>query len=258
MTNLAYNYIAMALMLAEASFFTGKTGISQHLPITEVDVRNGSHVGPPNPKDFGGSILTDHYFFGFGWGHLANFYKRGFMPTTAPGIRQRNMELSKQTSQIDSNGAVRLATNWLAHLGIEIPALESKYKRNVVQWRHYPDGENAQAVLLPVYQVEWRGILLRSRRYESAVATVTIFGATKELVECRVLDDSLFSRPRIQLKEMEKLLAISNDEFGSLPATERSNLVVRFRAGGEQNPAGQTNRQDDAFKKVKKLEAREP
>lgn len=255
MLNLAYKYVAIALMLGEASFFTEKTEISQPLPITETDVKNGSHVGPPNPKDFGGSILTDKYFFGFGWGHLANFHKRGFMPTSATDIRQRNIELSRQTSQIDPNGAIRLATNWLSNLGVNVPALESKYKRNVVQWRHHPDGENSPAKLLPVYQIEWRGKLLRSRSYESAVVAVTILGTTKELVELRVLDDSLFVRPKLQIKESEKLLAITDDEFRTLSATQRSNLVVRFTGSAGQVTANEPSLKNGNPGGTKKLKA---
>jgi hypothetical protein len=234
MLNLAYKYVAIALMLGEANFFAEKTQISQPLPITQTDVKSGSHVGPPSPKDFGGSILTDNYFFGFGWGHLANFYKRGFMATSATDIRQRNIELSRQTSQIDSNEAIRLATNWLSELGVDLLKLESRYKRNHFQWRFNPDGESQEAVLLPVHQVEWRGQLLRSRSYQSAVVVVTVFGVTKELVELRVLDDSLFARSKLQIKERDKLLAIADDEFLALSATQRSNLVVRFAGSDKQ------------------------
>jgi hypothetical protein len=90
-------------------------------------------------------------------------------------------------------------------------------------------------IVLPVYTVEWRGSILRSQpKRESAVVTVTIFGATKELVEYHVLDDSLFLRPRIEIKDPEELLAIPDDEFRAFDALQRSNLVVRF-AGHTEN-----------------------
>jgi hypothetical protein len=78
--NLAYKFVAMLLMVAEANHFRIETGLAIDELFSEHDVRKGSHVGPYNPKDFGGSIVTDQYVFGFGWGHLANFNKRGFMP----------------------------------------------------------------------------------------------------------------------------------------------------------------------------------
>jgi len=230
--SLAYQFVAFALMVAEANFFCSRTGLPQSRRITESDVLEGSHVGPPRTNDFGGSVITDKYFFGFGWGHLANFRKIGFMPKTESGIRERNLELSKAASQIDTNGAVQLATNWLAGIGVNVPALESKYRRNIIQWKYYPEGISGKVLMLPVYQVEWRGSILRTRPdRESAVVTVTISGITKELVDLSVLDDSLFTRPRMQIKGAERLLAISDEQFRMFSASERSNMVAKAVSG---------------------------
>jgi len=240
MATLAYKYVAMMLMVSESNFFCANTGLPIERPFTEGDVRTGSHVGPFNPKDFSGSILTDQYFFGFGWGHLANFRKRGFMPQDSDqAIRQRNLELSEYSSLIDTNGALQLATNWLAALTIDVTALEAKYRRNVIQWRFYRAGKDGPVIMLPVYQVEWRGAILRSQpKRESAVVTVTVFGATKELVEYHVLDDSLFLRRRIAIPNAEKLLAIPDEEFRKFDALQRSNLFVRFTIPVDSKPSG--------------------
>ncbi len=236
---MAYKFVAMMLMLQEASFFCRQTGLPPGREFTESDVRKGGHVGPYNPKDFGGSIVTDDYFFGFGWGHLANFRKRGFMPDGPDSaIRERNLELAKFASLIDTNGAYQVATNWLATLGVDVPALEGKYRLNFIQWRYYPKGKDGPVIMLPVYHVEWLGFILRTQpNRERAVVSVTIFGATKELVEYHVLDDSLFLRPRIQIKDAEKLLSISDEEFRRFDALQRSNLVVEFSARGDRQPA---------------------
>jgi hypothetical protein len=228
--SLAYKFVAMTLMLTEANFFCSKTGLSPGHSFTEAAVRQGSHVGLFNPKDFGGSIVTGQYLFGFGWGHLANFRKRGFMPQDSDqAIRERNLELAKFSSLIDTNGAYDLATNWLAALGLDLAKLERKYRLNFIQWRHYPEGTGGKVIMLPVYTVEWRGVILRSQpKRESAVVSVAVFGATKELVESHVLDDSLFLRPRIRVKDPEKLLAIPDEEFRKFDAMQRSNLVVQF------------------------------
>jgi hypothetical protein len=230
--NLAYKFVAMLVMISEANFFCNKTGLSSGHLFTESDLRNGSHVSPPNQRDFGGSILTDQYFFGFGSGHLANFYKRGFMPQhSSQAIRDRNLELAKFSSLIDTNGAYQLATNWLAALGVDVPLLERKYRRNFIQWKYYPEGKDGPGIMLPVYNIEWRGFILRSQPdRETRVVSLTIFGATKELVEYHVLDDSLFLRPRIQIqiKDLEKLLAIPDEEFRGFDALQRSNLLFQF------------------------------
>ena len=227
--NLAYRFVAMMLMLAEANFFCGKTGLHDG-PFAYDDIRQGSRVSLINPKGVGGSILTDKYFFGFGWGHLANYYKRGFMPQKPDSaIRERNLELSKFKSVIDTNGAWELATNWLAKLDVNVPALETKYRRKMMQWRYYPQGEGGPVVMLPVFQAEWHGKILRSQpNQERAAVALTVFGATKELLEYHVYDDSLFSRPALQIKGRDKLLSISEAEFGTFDATKRSNLVLQF------------------------------
>ena len=227
---LAYKFVAMMLMVQEANFFCQQTGLPPGRPFNESDMRKGGHVGPYELKHFGGSIVTDDYFFGFLRGHLANFRKRGFMPDGPDAaIRERNLELAKFSSQIDTNGAYQLATNWLAALGVNVPALEKKYRLNFIQWKYYPKGKEGPVIMLPVYHVEWLGFILKSQpNRERAVVSVTISGATKELVEYHVYDDSLFLRPRIQIKDAEKLLAISDEEFRKLDALQRSNLVVQF------------------------------
>lgn len=227
-SNLAYKYVAMILMLAEVNFFCDQMGIPHEGTFTYADVRSGSHVAPPNLKDFGGSILTDRYFFGFLWGHLVNFTKRGFMPQDSDGaIQERNMELSKMTSTIDSEDAYQLATNWLAALGVDVPTLERKYRLNLIQWKYYPHGKEGPVLMLPVYHVEWLGFIPRSRSRERAAVSVTVFGVTKELVEYHVLDDALFLRPRIEIKDRQKLLDIPDAEFAAYTVLQRSNLVVQ-------------------------------
>lgn len=64
---------------------------------------------------------------------------------------------------------------------------------------------------------------------------MTIFGATKELVEYHVLDDSLFLRPRIVIKNAEKLLSIPDEEFAKWTTVQRSNLVME--SAGTIDPA---------------------
>src|SRR5208282_2192796 len=107
--SLAYKYVALVLMLGEVNFFGSRTGLQFDHPVTEADVRAGSHVGPPKTNDFSGSILTDKYFFGFGWGHLANFHRNDFKSDSDATVRERNVRLSKLSSLIDTNGAYQLA-----------------------------------------------------------------------------------------------------------------------------------------------------
>lgn len=225
----------MSLMVSDANFFSSQTALPNGPTLSGTDVQAGSHVGPYMPKDFGGSLLTEHYRFGFGWGHLATFSKRGFMPQdSAKGVKGRNLELAQFTSLIDTNSAYVLATNWLSAIGVDVRAMEKKYRLNLNQWRYYTEGTiEGKTTMLPVFNVEWIGHILRTQtNRESVVVRVTIFGATKELVNYLVLDDSLFVRPRIAIKDAEKLLAIPDEEFRKYDSVQRSNLVVKFDARG--------------------------
>ena len=227
--NAAYKFVAIAFMLSEVNNFTDNVGLNGNSPISLSDVVTGSHVGPVNSTNFSGSILTEKYFFGFWKGHLANYYKRGFMPDSNEGIQRRNIELSRLSSLVDSNGAFQLATNWISQIGLNLPLLESKYARSIIQWKYYHQGSNTTPVLLPVYQIEWTGVLeqVKSKRIRPIVA-VTVFGARKELVEYHVLDDALFLRPRIEIRNVEKLLSIEDRSFQVFSLLEKSNLLSEF------------------------------
>lgn len=255
-TNLAYRYVAVALMLAHVNLFCAKVGVPIPQPITESDLRPGGHVGSPNlgeqtlSGNFSGSILTDGYFFGFGRGRLANFKKRSDSATDED-VARRNVALSGLTSLVDTNEAYRLATNWLSETGVDVSALEKKYRLKIEQWKYYPNGQggdrtvsgtNRSFVMLPVYTVQWRGVLARANRKfpEAAMASVTISGPTKELIEYHVLDDGLTVDPAIQIKEKEKLLAIRDDEFLKYNSAQRSNLVVRFAGLTSSQPPALT------------------
>ena len=232
---MAYKYVALVLMLGGVNFFGKKVGLEFDHPVTESDVREGSHVGPAKTNDFSGSILTDKYFFGFGWGHLANFHRNDFKSDSDAAVRERNVRLSKMTSLIDTNGAYQIATNWLNGIGIDLAALDRKYKLNIVQWRYRAEGFSQGPVMLPVYQVEWRGsptVAAQRRGRQMAVVTLSILGSTKELIEYHVLDYSLFVSPPIKIVEPEKLLALPDSEFQQYNAEQRSNLVVRATATG--------------------------
>lgn len=226
---LAYKYVALTLMLAEVNFFAGKADLKLDHPVGEKEVLTGSHIGPPKTNDFSGSVIAQDYFFGFGRGHLANFQRNDFRSDSDRAVRERNIKLSKQTSLIDTNGAYALAVNWLNAVGIDLAAVEKKYRLNIIQWKYYPERFGQGGVMLPVYQIEWRGSPFESarRHADMAVVSLTVLGTTKELVELHVLDDKLFSRPRIKIFDQDKLLSLSDAQFQAFDSAQRSNLVMR-------------------------------
>src|SRR5438105_6555911 len=91
--NLAYKYVALALMLGEANFFARQANLHLDKPFSLADALPGSHVGPPSTNDLTGSVVTTSYFFGFGQGHLANFKRMDFASASANEIKARNERL---------------------------------------------------------------------------------------------------------------------------------------------------------------------
>ena len=248
--NLAYRYVAFMLMLAQLNLFSNKISIVMDRDFVGDDIREGSHVGPPQSTNFTGSIVTDKYFFGFGRGHLANFNKLSFMTAekSAADIMRRNEELSKLNASMDTNEACRMATGWLTKLGIDVPTMETKYRLNVFRWQYFPDDAanptiqltRREPIMLPIFQVEWRGSPERAGRKlpEQAIVSLTISGVTKELLVYHMLDDSLASEPPIAIKDRDKLLAISDEEFQEYDAVQRSNVVVQFSQFWAGQPGG--------------------
>lgn len=226
--NFAYKFVAFVLMLGEINSFYRRTGLEPEAAYTIPMIREGSHVGPAMAPEISGSVLTDRYFFGFGRGHLANFYERPFKTRSGKNVQGWNKELAGLSSQMGTNGAYELATNWLRASGVSLPALQANYRLNMFQWRYYPDGPDAPAVPLPVYQVEWRGQILRSVTRESAVVSVIVFGATKQVVEHHILDDALFSNPPVRITNRESLLAVVDAEFQLLNDAQKSELIAKF------------------------------
>ena len=190
--NDAYRFLAIAMMLVHVNLFCNKVGLYPGREVKEADMREGGHVGPANTNNFTGSILTDEYFFGFGHGHIANFYKRDFGTLSDADMKKRNIELSLQASLIDTNGAYQLATNWLSKSGVDVLSMERRYKLNLTQRRYYPDGQPGQGlgpsrkeIMLPIYQVEWKGSMVRGTRKlpEGPVVQVVVSGINREMLE---------------------------------------------------------------------------
>lgn len=236
-TNLAYHYVAIALMLIQVNFFCGRTGVGSNLTFSEKDVSSASHVGPPSESRFSGSIMTDKFFFGFISGHLTHFKDVSLMTANLSDaeLSQMNLNLAKQRSLIETNEAYKLATNWLNLMGIDIHTMGTTYSCHVQQRVFFPDHRlnnvtNSLTMSLPIFDVEWHGPLkLRTHTIPNlCLVRITISGVSKKLLGFDIQDDSLVLRPPIDIKDRQKLLAITDDEFVKYTDTQRSDLVHRF------------------------------
>lgn len=232
----AYKYVATAVMITNCNLFVQETGLPLAQPICQTNIiASRCSVAPPRLMGFSGSIVTKKYFFGFGHDHLANFWQWEFHAESSQNFRQQQEQWAKLPSQIGTNEARQLALNWLAATGVDTATMETRHPCKVKQRFIYQNatGElkpRSEAIItLPIFEVSWGSIPFRGRpEYSLPAATLTIFGPTKELVEYHLYDDSLMLRPKLAVKDPEKLLAIPDAKFDGLNEVQKSSLVMKF------------------------------
>ncbi len=153
----AYKFVAMAVMLTNCNLFVQQTRLPVDHPLTFTNDVLSSSVAPPGLMGFGGSIVTSNYFFGFGHSHFANFANVNFRKQT----REKQIEWSQMTSQIDTNQVSTLALTWLNNLGVDTLTLEQKYPCTITQRFYYNktggDRPHPPANTLPHRMGEGRG-----------------------------------------------------------------------------------------------------
>ncbi|MGH7976031.1 MAG: hypothetical protein ACREC8_05170 [Limisphaerales bacterium] len=232
----AYKFVAMVVMLTNCNLFVQQTQLPLDHPLTFTNIilSRGS-VAPPRLMDFTGSIVTKKYFFGFGHGHFANFWQWEFHAESIDNIRAKQIEWAQMTSQVGTNEVRALALSWLNNLGVDTQTMEQKYPCNITQKFYYKNSNvsltplDKAKVMLPIYVISWGSIPLKSRpEYSMPAVTMTVFSPTKELIEYHLLDDSLMLRPKIEIKDVDKLLAIPDSDFKQYSQSHRDDLVKQF------------------------------
>ena len=90
------------------------------------------------------------------------------------------------------------------------------------------------AILLPIFQVEWRGQYTRKGRvyHRGPVAKVIVSGMTKELWECDMFSERLVSAPLIGIKDLSAVLSVKDSDFLKYDGVALSNFVAKYGAFG--------------------------
>lgn len=222
---LAYKSVAVILMLAEINFCASRLQLPVNLPIKRQDIRN-EMVFAPRRLIFAGRLDTEKYVFSFARSGRLRFITKLDNGRGNQTLREYLEGLSKIKSTINTNDAYRMATNWLAAMDIDLQRLEKEHPPIVKQqtFTSWPEeGEPSKKIPLPIFDVKWGD-------WARPVIDIQISGATGELLKLRQEDDSYSKRPASLIKDMDKLLAIPDEEFLKYSPLERSNLVVRFAA----------------------------
>jgi hypothetical protein len=172
--------------------------------------------------DLMGRIDDNSYAFAFDEnGRLWSIWKRHpFGKLTH--VAEINDMLAVQKSQIGTNEAYRLATNWLTLMSVNIQRLEQRNAPLVKQefrWR----GRVVNGVkdFLPLFEVRWGN-------WGNSVVQIEIDGRNKEFIDLRLNDETVSERPAPIIKNRGILESITDNEFLSYTMEQRSNLVARF------------------------------
>jgi len=217
--SLAYKYVFLTLMVAEANYVLEKLDIPGSKSITMEQIIKWN-VSPPRMRA-GGSFFTTNCFFGFGENKLQ--FIQWIEPNSELSLGERQAYWSKMKSIIGTNEAYQLATNWLIKLEVDVDALQKRYPVTVQQEFYYPGGNTKQSpVMLPRFEVRW------GENQSHPCVWVSIFGPTKTPLFIRQEDSSFIRRPNlIKTKEIEHLLSISNSDFINWTTVQKSNLVIQ-------------------------------
>jgi hypothetical protein len=221
----AYKFISIILMLWEINYCSERLRLPTDLPVKEQDLRAES-VFPPSVIGFAGRLDTSKFSFSFAKSGRLRFITKLDDGRGNQTLHEYLEHLSQVKSTINTNNAYRIATNWLAAMEIDLPRLEKEHppavrQQTFVPWAGF--ATNNAETPLPIFDVKWGD-------WARPVIDIQISGATGELLKLRQEDDSYSKRPASLIKDMDKLLAISDEEFQKYSPSERSNLVVRFAA----------------------------
>ena len=204
---LAYKYVAVAAMLAEINFCAARLHMSGNFPLKQEQIET-QIVFHPKLIGFAGRMDAEGYSF--------CFTKSGQLRYITQVNEQRNVchvdyleRLSKTTGVIDTNTAYQLATNWLCSIDVDVRRLERDHP-HVTRQREIlsrSGGTNPVAfVPLPLFDVKWCA-------GDDTIVDILVSGRSGDFLAIRQEEVAYSRRPAELLKDTEKLLAISDEEF---------------------------------------------
>lgn len=226
--SLAYKAAVLHGMVSEGNFAAQHLKLPEPIPIEIKQIK--ANVNPPLRGGLG-SFETHSFFYSFPGsgdqvqvtnangtrfpfperGKLAYIERKNPFAQYGGSLLDSQDQLAKLPCLMDTNAAYTLATQWLAAISIDVPALESKYKSLSLQQAYcsppltpeeamrmplsatnLPPGH--KWVSLPIFDITWGG-----KADDSPPVWVQIFGATKELLRIRMEDTSFSRRPPLTI-----------------------------------------------------------
>jgi hypothetical protein len=247
---LAYKYVVVAAMIAEINYCAGRLHLSGEYPIRDSMIRNVM-VFDPSIIGFAGRVDTDKFSFAFAKSGRLRFIIKRDDGRVDMSVEEYLDKLSQIRSNITESDAYRIATNSLRAIDVDVEWLERDYPAIVKQERcvirktvEAPAGEK----LLPIFDIRWGD-------WSRPIVDMKISGVSGEVLKLRQEEDRYSERPPVLVRESDKLLSISDDEFYKYSDSERSNLLRRFSAITYAVLDGHTNTYSPQTNEVSRISA---
>ena len=196
----AYRKEALRLILAEANSVAEQLHLQEDLPITEASLVS-SYVAPPRlAQRLGaiGNLTTTNYAYYISVGNKFSFLTRRALEQEYSQLRKQCLQ---PMSQMETNAAYQLATQWLSEASMDVNALGKDCNVHILAFT--PEGEKGQH-FVPIYWVYWS---LRGREGQGSVASVELFEPKKTLRQLRVEESRYILRRPLQFTNLDALLA---------------------------------------------------
>jgi len=207
-TSAAYQAAAAQLMIGQANFVAKQLNLPDVIPTTTNQLKFCDVNSPA--LGVNGDVGTSNYVFNFEQGQLNSIRKVDWLQKIRPPTRDLP-SLAERPTLMDTNGAHKLATQWLAKLSIDVARLELKLPGHVYQIptrRTGVDGSNlpgvSNIVTTPLFLVTWGD---KPPPFDLVnPIRMKILGTTKELLELDIRDTSFFQHPPLQVTNAVELL----------------------------------------------------
>ncbi len=220
-------------MISQVNYYAPRLHLPVAVPVMENKIQY-LHVSVPFlEKEFrsnGGRIQAENYSFTFD-DRLDSISKLADDGYESFGIPMESGETAKSLMErasrmkytVSTNDIYRMATNWLEAMDIDLVKLE---QANPPCVNKYPVFQSERGpVPNPSLVVDWRNP--KKPGFDTTAATVKISAVSGDLLQIEIGQGSFFRQPPI-VRDLDKLLAISDEEFAKYSTLERSNLLVQF------------------------------
>ncbi|HUA67660.1 MAG TPA: hypothetical protein VMA13_03855 [Candidatus Saccharimonadales bacterium] len=206
----------LSVMLSEVNFLSDRLNLPTPHPITS-DGLQMVHLSDYHLSQFEGGFEAGNYAFDFSESGRLHYISK----VTEPGgfsffDYQRTLRSTNIT--LTTNEAYRVAASWLRSVDVDLTRLERDHPVTVTLRAQTRVGEHIQ---VPLYWVDWGS---------NPTVEVLLSAVTGDLLWLRQEDDSYSRRPVGLIRNVDRLLAISDLEFSRYNSEQRTKLVYDFAA----------------------------